>query len=96
MINLNLKSGYILDTLVLGGLIHHYGIVIIEKLDIYVVHNTWNDNVILDTLHDFLIDRKLVGVIENKVNFDKIIEIKDMKYNLFNFNCVHFINIVSC
>lgn len=93
--NLNFQTGYIIETKVMYDLISHFGIIVVENNEILIIHNTIKDNVVVEDLVSFLKDRKFVNIYKNNVCFDKIHEYKNHKYNLFTFNCIDFVNLVS-
>lgn len=94
------RSGQIIKASVnlLPG-VYHYGIIINENKDVYVLHNTPFRSAVKDTLSDFLKSRKLTSLLDSDLIYCTNDGIEDRfkaqcskSYDLFNYNCEHFID----
>lgn len=80
-------------------LLNHYGIILVDNGQVKVLHNTPFRSSVIDDLHFWLSTRKLITVDDTElVNYsrDFILDRFNMvcknRYNLFFYNCEHFID----
>ena len=83
-------------------IIYHYGIIIKEENDIYIIHNhpdkinSKGGNTIKEPLGKWIKGRDIVSVEHTKLKVDDINELvetlKNYKYDFINFNCEHLVN----
>ena len=79
-------------------LVDHYGIILVEGNETYVIHNTPFRNAVIDRIDDFLDSRTLVSLQNTYLEYnsnDSIINRFEKQckrsYGLFEYNCEHFI-----
>jgi hypothetical protein len=83
-------------------IIYHYGIIIKEENDIYIIHNhpdkinSKGGNTIKEPLGKWIKGRDIVSVEHTNLKVDDINELvetlKNYKYDFINFNCEHLVN----
>jgi len=83
-------------------IIYHYGIIIKEENEIYIIHNhpdkinSKGGNTIKEPLSKWIKGRDIVSVEHTKLKVDDINELvetlKNYKYDFINFNCEHLVN----
>ena len=86
-------------------IIYHYGIIERNGNDIFIIHNHPNSinskggNVCKEHLSKFIKGRDIFSVEKTNLKSTEINEIyeylKAYKYDLINFNCEHFVNVVK-
>jgi hypothetical protein len=83
-------------------IIYHYGIIIKEENEIFIIHNhpdkinSKGGNTIKEPLEKWIKGKDIVSVEHTNLNVDDINELvetlKNYKYDFINFNCEHFVN----
>ena len=80
-------------------LIDHYGIILVDRGENYVMHNSPFVSSVIETLDKFLSTRTKIEVKDTDLILDSnesIIDRFEMEckkqYRLFNYNCEHFID----
>lgn len=83
-------------------IIYHYGIIIKEGNETYIIHNhpdkinSKGGNTIKEPLEKWIKGKDIVSVEHTNLNVDDINELvntlKNYKYDFINFNCEHFVN----
>ena len=83
-------------------IIYHYGIIIREENEIYIIHNhpdkinSKGGNTIKEPLDKWIKGRDIVSVEHTNLKVDDINELvetlKNYKYDFINFNCEHLVN----
>jgi hypothetical protein len=83
-------------------IIYHYGIIIREENEIYIIHNhpdkinSKGGNTIKEPLDKWIKGRDIVSVEHTNLKVDDITELvetlKNYKYDFINFNCEHLVN----
>lgn len=80
-------------------ILEHAGIVVCEYNNISVWHLTPESGIRKDGISNFLKNRHIIDIRRNIISISdiekKISEMKNMKYNILDFNCFHFIEQMS-
>lgn len=98
-----MNTGEVIKAKVLGGLPFrfHYGIVLIENNETFVLHNPYMMHPLKTPYNEFFQSRVLqtnfgqLGSSDPSVLMEKFNHVKDKKYNLLTFNCEDFINYMT-
>lgn len=89
-----LHTGDILITETGIPFIQHFGVVVVEGSTTCVYHCTPEKGVTMDTISEFLANRKLVTIRQTKASafsiYKNLRQLKYRKYNAVSFNCIHF------
>lgn len=74
--------------------IQHFGVVVREGRETYVYHIVPERDVCRDTAKEFLATRKLLQIRQTSVTrrhmLNRYREVANRKYDMIEFNCVHF------
>tara|TARA_R100000951_G_scaffold106917_1_gene101830 strand:- start:741 stop:1130 length:390 start_codon:yes stop_codon:yes gene_type:complete len=99
------KSGEIIKTIghqFLGlTYIYHYGIILVEGDQVYVLHNGRERGAIKDPIEEFLKDREIHSISHSNLeilsNKEILLRFEHCKSNwdVLNFNCEHFIDCMT-
>lgn len=99
------KSGDIIKTKgqqVLGfTYIYHYGVVLVENDDVYVLHNGREKGAVKETIDVFLENREIHSIKSSNLNKlsnrDIILRFEHCKssWDVLNFNCEHFVDCMT-
>jgi hypothetical protein len=83
-------------------IIYHYGIIIKEENEIYIIHNhpdkvnSKGGNIIKEPLEKWIKGKDIVSVEHTNLKVNDINELvetlKNYKYDFINFNCEHLVN----
>jgi hypothetical protein len=80
-------------------LIYHYGIVLIDGEQIYVLHNSPDNVHMIDTLDNYLESREIIEIRNTHLNnlpinyiLNRFNEDCKQTYHVINYNCEHFID----
>ena len=80
-------------------LIYHYGIISInEEGNTMVMHNTYEDSVLIESIDDFLVGRDIVEVKDSNLSDLSYEELSERfsncygEFDTINYNCEHFID----
>lgn len=107
LLNTNeLTNGTIIISVVTSfPILKHYGVIYIENNELFILHNSptlineFGGNILKEKLNDFLIDRKIIGIEKHNIHFNILKEnyetLKLKKFNLLEFNCETFVNIIT-
>jgi hypothetical protein len=98
-IQITIKTGDII--IAESGLpfIDHFGVVVVEPNGIFVYHCTPNRNVVIDTLAEFLKTREFKTIRHTKATKAGILKAYQdsnlFRYDLDEFNCIHYVNLLT-
>jgi hypothetical protein len=95
------QTGDIIIAKVHGKPYNHLAIIVIRNNETVIYHNTpsnineYGGSIIKDTVENFCKTRTIIKVIHNNLTADyienKVMLLKMEKFNLFHFNCEHFV-----
>jgi len=79
----------------------HYGVILVEDDEVYVLHNARERGAVKETLDKFLKDREIYEILPSNLeqlsNKDILLRFEHCKsrWDVLNFNCEHFVDCMT-